>query len=205
RDVAQEFEVEPVEQRLVPGMPRIDLQQRIAIRRRLHDRLGGDIASCSRPVLDHEGLPESIRQPLGERARDDIGRRARRKADDDAHWSRRIGLRPCEARDRRQRGSAGGEMQKLSSVGKFHGPLPECKAAINRGQRRARRRRLSQKPLQCSPADGISAAAETSGSSACPAGGSPRGYITLAYWRKRPRLTLLTTTWTRRANPINPV
>ena len=41
-------------------------------------------------------------------------------ANDDAHRPRRIGLRPSEARDGRERGSARGQMQKLSSVGKFH-------------------------------------------------------------------------------------
>src|SRR6266511_584383 len=34
-------------------------------------------------------------------------------------WSRRIGLRPNEARPGRQRGSARGQMQKISA-GKFH-------------------------------------------------------------------------------------
>src|SRR5262249_61065778 len=33
---------------------------------------------------------------------------------------RRRGLRPCGARHGRERGSARGQMQKLSSVGKFH-------------------------------------------------------------------------------------
>ena len=42
------------------------------------------------------------------------------KADDDAHRPRRIGLRPRDARHGRQRGSARGQMQKLSA-GKFHG------------------------------------------------------------------------------------
>ena len=41
-------------------------------------------------------------------------------ADDDAHRPRRIGLRPRDARHGRQRGSARGQMQKIST-GKFHG------------------------------------------------------------------------------------
>ena len=45
----------------------------------------------------------------------------------DAHRPRRIGLRPCDARHGRQRGSARGQMQKLSA-GKFHGvPSKECR------------------------------------------------------------------------------
>jgi len=52
-------------------------------------------------------------------ARDDVGRAAGRIADDDAHRTRRIGLRPSGTRDCRQRGSARCQMQK-SSTGKFH-------------------------------------------------------------------------------------
>jgi hypothetical protein len=39
--------------------------------------------------------------------------------DDNAHRARRIGLRPRDTRHRRQRGSAYGQMEKLSA-GKFH-------------------------------------------------------------------------------------
>src|SRR5262249_37163659 len=38
---------------------------------------------------------------------------------DQTHWPRRIGLRPCDARHRRQRGSARSQMQKIST-GTFH-------------------------------------------------------------------------------------
>ena len=78
-----------------------------------------DIAAGARPVLDDEWLTEPLRQPLSDQARDDVGRAAGGKADDDAHRPRRIGLRPRDARHGRQRGSARGQMQKLSA-GKFH-------------------------------------------------------------------------------------
>jgi hypothetical protein len=42
------------------------------------------------------------------------------KAHNDPHRPGRIGLRPRNARDGRQRGSTRGEMQKLPSVGKVH-------------------------------------------------------------------------------------
>ena len=100
-----------------------DQQKRVAVRRRSHDRLGADIAAGARPVLDDEWLPEPLRQPLTDQARDDVGRAAGRKADDDAHRPRRIGLRPRDARHGRQRGSARCQMQKLSA-GKFHGDPP---------------------------------------------------------------------------------
>src|SRR5262249_59505242 len=66
------------------------------------------------------GLEEPLCQGLPYEARDEVRRKAGREANDDAHRPRRIGLRPRDPRYGRQRGSAGGEMQKLSSVGKFH-------------------------------------------------------------------------------------
>src|SRR5215471_19972335 len=55
-----------------------------------------------------------------------VGGAARRKTYDLAHRPRRLGLRPRDARDGRERGSAGGQMQKLPSVGKFHFVLHHC-------------------------------------------------------------------------------
>ena len=119
RDVADEIEIELVVERRVDRVRRSDQEERIAVRRRAHDRLGGDIAASARPVLDDELLAEPLRQPLTDQARDDVGRAAGGEADDDAHRPRRIGLRPRDARHGRQRGSARGQMQKLSA-GKFH-------------------------------------------------------------------------------------
>jgi hypothetical protein len=78
------------------------------------------VANRARPVLDDELLAKPFRQPLPHQACSYVGATARSKADDHAHRPGRIGLRPCHARDGRQRGSAGGQMQKLSA-GKFHG------------------------------------------------------------------------------------
>ena len=50
-----------------------DLQQRVAIRRCLGDRLGPDIAAGAGAVLDDELLAEAIRQPLTHQARLDVG------------------------------------------------------------------------------------------------------------------------------------
>jgi hypothetical protein len=36
----------------------------MAIGRRTHDRLGGDIAASARPVFDYEWLAKPFRQPL---------------------------------------------------------------------------------------------------------------------------------------------
>ena len=118
-DVADEIESELVVERGVDRVRRACQEDRVAVRRRTHDRLGGDISGGARAVLSDEWLAEPLRQPLPDQACKDVIRAARSKADNDAHWPRRIGLRPGEARHRRQRGSACGQMQKISA-GKFH-------------------------------------------------------------------------------------
>ena len=97
--------------------------QRIAIGFGTHDPAGTDGAAGPGDVLDQNGLTERCLHAFGERARDNVGRAARWERCDNGDRSRRIGLRPSKARDSRQRGSARGQMQKLSA-GKFHeGPL----------------------------------------------------------------------------------
>src|SRR5262249_20040483 len=64
-------------------------------------------------------LIEFLRKQAGR----DVGSAPRREADDDAHRPRRIGLRPREPRHRRQRGSARGQREKIST-GKFHFESP---------------------------------------------------------------------------------
>src|SRR5262249_597617 len=70
--------------------------------------VGGNVAGGTGRVLDDEWLAEPLRQRLTYQTRDDLGYATGRKADDDAHRPRRIGLRPCNSRDGRERGSAGG-------------------------------------------------------------------------------------------------
>jgi hypothetical protein len=53
-------------------------------------------------------------------ARRDVRTASGREANNDAHRPRWIGLRPSNMRHGRQRGRAGGQMQKLSAVGKSH-------------------------------------------------------------------------------------
>ena len=76
RDVADEIEIELVVERRVDRVRRSDQEERVAVRRRAHDRLGADIAAGARPVLDDELLAEPLRQPLTDQARDDVGRAA---------------------------------------------------------------------------------------------------------------------------------
>src|SRR5215472_9132403 len=90
-------------------------KERISVRGRVHDHLGGDIAGSSWSVLDDELLAEPLRQPLSYQACHDVGATGGGKSDNDAHRPRRIGLRPSDARHGRQRSRAGGEMQKISA------------------------------------------------------------------------------------------
>ena len=79
---------------------------------------------AARPVVDNEWLAKPFRQPLAHQAREMSGAPPAGSRDDDAHRPRRIGLRPSDARDRRQRGSARCQMQKLSRRGSFIADLP---------------------------------------------------------------------------------
>ena len=119
RDIADEIVVELVVKRRVDDVRDCDQKERVAVGGRAHDRLGRDIAGGAWSVLDDELLAEPLRQPLSHQAREDVGASSRRKSDDDTHRPRRIGLRHRNPRHHRQRGSARGQMQKVSA-GKFH-------------------------------------------------------------------------------------
>src|SRR5262245_56513414 len=127
RDVVDEIEAETTLVELcIDRVDRSHEEERIAIGRRTHDRLGSNIAGGTRPVLDDERLPKPLRQRLTNQPRSCVGRAAAGKADDDAHRPAWVALRPSEARDGGERGSARGQMQELSTVGKFHG-IPSLK------------------------------------------------------------------------------
>jgi hypothetical protein len=118
-DIADEVEIELVVERRIDQICRRDKEERVAVRRRAHDRFGADIPATAWPVIDHEWLAEPFRQPLTHEARENVLRAAGGNGDDQAHRPRRIGLRPCNSRDGRERGSARDQMQKISP-GKFH-------------------------------------------------------------------------------------
>src|SRR5262244_427716 len=59
RDVADEIETELVIERGVDGVPTADYEQRVAVRRCAHDRLGADIAARAWSILDDEWLTEN--------------------------------------------------------------------------------------------------------------------------------------------------
>ena len=160
RDVADEIEIELVVERRVDRVRERRQEERVAVGRRTHDRLGANIVAGARPVLDDEWLAEPLRQPLSHQAREDVGRAAGGKADDDAHRPRRIGLRPSDARHGRQRGSARGQMQEFAA-GKFHGaPSQACSPTMEtRTAARPPRAGFKIDVWSCLPADGTNAAA----------------------------------------------
>ena len=92
RDVADEVEIKLVVKRRIDGVRRAHQEQRVAVRCRLHDRLGGDIGAGAGSVLDDERLAELLRQPLTHQAREGVGGAARRKPDDQPHRSWRVRL-----------------------------------------------------------------------------------------------------------------
>src|SRR5262249_46420124 len=119
-DIAEKNEIELVVECRVDYVGRTASEERVAIGWRTHDPLGGESATGTHTILDDEWLAELLRQPLADQTREDVARAARGKTEDDV-----LGLRPSEVRDHRQRGSAGGEMQKISA-GKFHFELSLC-------------------------------------------------------------------------------
>jgi hypothetical protein len=94
-DIADEIEAEGLVQRRI-GRHRLGYQeQRVAVRRRAHDRLDADIGARTGPVLDDEGLPQPLRQ-----ARKDVEGSAGSDGHDETHRPRGIGLRTRHSRNR---------------------------------------------------------------------------------------------------------
>ena len=76
---------------------------------------------------------------MADQARGDVSAAAGGKADNDADRPRWIGLRPRKARHGRERGSARGQMQKISA-GKFHfePPFTSLNHLVGAGEQRRR-------------------------------------------------------------------
>ena len=74
-------------------MARIELlpiSKRVAVGLRMGRDLAGHIAAGARPIVDDEGLAEQLAKLLGDDARQDVARTARRKADHDGDRPLRI-------------------------------------------------------------------------------------------------------------------
>jgi hypothetical protein len=89
-------------------------------------RIGGNIGARARPIFDNELLAELLRQPLRDQPRDDVGRGAGRKADDDARRTFRVIERPV----RRERASPG-RLCPCTNVNIAGGKLSWCLANLH--------------------------------------------------------------------------
>src|SRR5262245_17092653 len=81
-DVAEEIKVELIKERRVDRVRRRHQKKRIAVRLRAHRELGADVAIWTRVVLDEEGLAKPLRQPLTNKACNEVypsPRRERRR------------------------------------------------------------------------------------------------------------------------------
>ena len=105
------------EMRIDRERPGIAHQQRVAIGRRLGHEGRADTAAGAGLVLDDEGLPERGAQPLGDRARIEVGAAAGRERHHDGDRSRRIGIRPLRrCRDRPRKAQKAGGTGKCRAI-----------------------------------------------------------------------------------------
>src|SRR5262245_66386143 len=87
----------------------------IAIGYRTRDAAHADSTAGAGYVFNDDGLAERDPHALGHDAPNRICWSAGRKRHDHRDRPRWVGLRPCDVRDSRKRGSARGQMQKLSA------------------------------------------------------------------------------------------
>src|SRR6476659_866597 len=95
-------------------------QNRIAVRRGMGHGVDRDVATGATLVLDHDLLAPNLGEPLGDDAGRRVGAATSRKSYHKPHGTIRPGLRLRDARERWQRSSARGQMQKFPTIGKFH-------------------------------------------------------------------------------------
>src|SRR4029453_1281518 len=73
RDVAKKNEIELVVERRVDCVRRTYHKNRVAIRRRSHDRLGANIAAATGAIFYDEWLAAPLRQPWSAKSRENVG------------------------------------------------------------------------------------------------------------------------------------
>ena len=131
-EIAHQLERLVRDQRLVGRVRVRHHQQRVAVGRRLRDRIGADDRAGAGPVLDDEGLLELFGEMLRDDARVDVGRTAGAERHDHAHLPRRIVLRlgRTERSEREQR--EGDNAQQCHELP----PRPSCGALIDGRPRR---------------------------------------------------------------------
>src|SRR5262249_2829009 len=93
--------------------------ERVTVGRRARDPADTDAASRAGHIFNDDRLAERRPHAFDQDTTNDISRPTWREWDNDCDGPRRIALRPRDPSRGRPRGSAGGQMQKLSA-GKFH-------------------------------------------------------------------------------------
>jgi hypothetical protein len=73
-NIPDEIEVEIIVERRIDRVCLRDPKKRVAVRRGVHYRVGGDIGARAGPIFDDELLAEQLRQPLRDQPRGDVGR-----------------------------------------------------------------------------------------------------------------------------------
>ena len=89
-DVAQEYEIELLVERRIDRVGGVYQEQRVPVGCRLDDGFRREIVPRARAILDDELLAEPLAQPVAEKPRQDVGRPARRIANDNVGRPDRI-------------------------------------------------------------------------------------------------------------------
>ncbi len=130
-------------------------QQRIAVGRRARGELARQVAVRAGPVLHHDRLTKARGQRLPHHAGDEVGGAARRIRHQQPDRPRRIGLRACGARERRDRGRKDqrneGQPNERQPDEPCHGDVtsrgpaarPSCRTRAHRGNQSRRFQALS--------------------------------------------------------------
>src|SRR6185437_7212340 len=96
----------------------------VAVRRRLYESRGGDIAAGTRPVLDKECLTERGGEARGDEAGKNIRSASGRKSDEDVDGLRRVIERRRDTRNNHEAGGCCPGLQKRSAFNS-HRHFPE--------------------------------------------------------------------------------
>src|SRR5262249_12151747 len=91
-------------ERRIDGIVRSSKTDGIAVGRRAQHRRHADVSAGADLVLDEDLLAQALRQILSNDACHGVVWSAGSERHDPMYWPRRISLRPCDAREGRQRG-----------------------------------------------------------------------------------------------------
>src|SRR5215468_9332284 len=76
RDIPDKIIIEPAVERCVDRIYRVGEQKSVSVSRRAYYRLRADVVAASCSIFDEKLLAETLREPLTEQARENVGRAA---------------------------------------------------------------------------------------------------------------------------------